>query len=448
MAMTLADLNRMKREVAISGAAGTSDIPFLYELLLQGQEAPQLDLAPPPALPEEEPGSDLAFDYFGSPGAEASALGLGAAPASVAARRQTGEGRGESAALSAASPTTGLAQSYSPELEAFLDDYLGALKDPTLIGQMAPGVGLAMDLSTALQEEDYLGAVGSLAQAAAPLGMSLLGAAAAGVPVDPSQIGQLTLRSLTDVTPLDMAGDIVGRSMDLGTSLRSVASEDLPFSTDTPVTEGYSLSGVPAAVEEELDAALQFALENQPAPPGSRDYSGPLGRQLAEMGASKGLQQAVRADLGPADVSHTLGAEAGGLGLVRGADNAYGFPDDAFTSFADEEDDEIQALMDAGAPAALAAQIAAAVPAAAAALAAAPPAPASSASSFGGRGRSGSYRDSPTGGTGFEGSPELPSNRRSDRGRSRGRGGGNGGSGGSTGAGTAGAGGGGGNAGW
>ena len=348
-------LNRRKREVAISGAAGTADVPYLYPWGVLGEAGTPADFMPDAAPPEDVlPGEDFSFDYFAPPGAEARPLSLAAlreaAVSPVAAASQErlgGRGHDESMNLSAANPVTGIAQSYSPELEAFLADTFPGLMDPTTFGKVAPGVGTVMGIVESIQEEDPLGILGALAGAVAPLGLSTLSALAAGTPIDPSALGTAALQSQTNVSPLDLAQGVMSGGLE--------TREQDPASgpTDPEIQARARAGEISAATYDPVTDEIGPQIPSGPQP-GQRGYPNLRGLSGPE-------SQAVLSGQTPADMNPAMAAGIAAAGY-QGTPSGY----------IDEEDEDFLDLLEASLPASLAAQLASGSSVAANALAAAP----------------------------------------------------------------------------
>ena len=333
-------LNRAKRDIAARGQAGTPDIPYLYELYLQQQQGDQMGFGAPMAPIEDEQGGNLPLDFRASPGAEAGTLGFGAsAPAGAAqsplaprAPQDGGDFRIGGEGLRASNPISGVAPSYSPELESFLDTYFGALKDPTTIARAAPVIGSIAGIVEGIQEEDYMG---SALSALGLLGPAAL-AAVSAAQIDPSLIGDAISGSVTQVDPVSVAQNVIS-SGGREPSLDFTPGEFL----------GPSVAGVSDA---ELQQAQQDVFSELGGFPGElRDASvpGPGQRGFADgpEGLSPGALRAYTAGAGIGDVPQGVSAELAGAGLTPGG---FARP---------EEDDDFDALLDAGYTPAQAAQV-------------------------------------------------------------------------------------------
>ena len=119
-------LNRAKRQISAAGAAGTPDIPYLYELYLQQQQGDAAGFGAPAAMPEDEPGGELPIEYRTSPGAEAQALGLGfggpAAPGPAPSSLPPGDTETSGSVVTGsgpAAPSPGWPRAIRPSWRAF-----------------------------------------------------------------------------------------------------------------------------------------------------------------------------------------------------------------------------------------------------------------------------------------------------------------------------------------
>lgn len=338
---SLADLleNRLKREIAFSGAAGIEDVPLLQAIRdAQQQEALPAQQDAVPLAEEQDPLQELLLSY-GSPNLEAerSPLISSPAPSGVTSLDRLRDDRGGRGAedlqnLSAASISSGIAPSFSPEFEGLLEQGFGFLQDPTSIGRLAPVIGPAMGIAESIQDEDYLGALMSALGLAAPAGLAAGQALAAGYPgLAPSAAGQAI------VTP-DPLSSLEG--------LFDPGGRDQAGRSAIGLTEGQAgLSVGPEGYLSQTQADPFAFLEQGPAPgPAPVDFGGAVaGRSPAEIAAVQGLSgpaaEALGAGLQAQDVSHTVGAELAGFGFESGP-SGYQFR-------SDEEEDDLQNLADA-----------------------------------------------------------------------------------------------------